>query len=126
MITANKQLLSGSPGDIRAMVEDLARDQDDQEYLAGTWFRELAVQLAMHDGLAVSAVSYDDPAVFELEVIPADAPHHEAILIDRSQPGDHCQITLERWLPINGEPGIENVVNTIHSILAASARPGPA
>jgi hypothetical protein len=46
-------------------------------------------------------------------------------VIGRSGPGDHCQVTLERWLPINGEPGIEDAVNTIHAILAASARPDP-
>src|SRR2546421_607173 len=40
--------------------------------------------------------------------------------------GDHCQVTLERWLPIDGEPGIENAVNAIRAILAASARPDPA
>lgn len=34
-----------------------------------------------------------------------------------------CQITLERWLPIDGEPGIEDAVNAIRAILAASARP---
>jgi hypothetical protein len=61
MITVNKQLLTGTPGDIRAKVEDLARDQDDREYLAGTWFRELAVKLATRDGLAVSAVTRGDP-----------------------------------------------------------------
>lgn len=70
MITVNKQLLSGTPGEFRAKVEDLARDQDDHEYLAGTWFRELAVKLATREGLTVSAVSYDT-AVYELEVTPA-------------------------------------------------------
>jgi hypothetical protein len=34
-----------------------------------------------------------------------------------------CQITLERWLPIDGEPGIEDAVNAIRAILAASAHP---
>ena len=37
-----------------------------------------------------------------------------------------CQITLERWLPIDGEPGIEDAVNAIRAILAASARTDPA
>jgi len=125
MITVNKQLLTGTPGDIRAKVEDLARDQDDREYLAGTWFRELAVKLATREGLAVSAVSYDT-AVYELEVTLASAPQLDAIVIGHSQPGDHCQITLDRWLPISGEPGIEDAANTVHAILAASAHPDPA
>ena len=51
MITVNKQLLSGTPDDVRARVEYLARDQDHLEYLAGTWLRELAVTLAACDGM---------------------------------------------------------------------------
>ena len=126
MITVHKQLLSGTPDDVRATVEYLARDQDHLEYLAGTWLRELAVTLAARDGMTVLAVTYDDTAGYELEVTLVNAPHHDPIVIGRSRDGDHCQITLERWLPINGEPGIERVVNTIHAILAASARPDPA
>lgn len=126
MITVNKQLFSGTPDDVRAAVEYLARDQDDLEYLAGTWLRELAVKLAARDSLTVSAVSYDDTAGFELEVTLVSAPHHDPIVIGRSRPGHHCQITLERWLPIDGEPGIEDAVKTIHAILAASACPNPA
>ena len=126
MITVNKQLLSGTPDDVRTTVEDLARDQDDHEYLAGTWLRELAVKLAAYDGLTVSVVSYDDTAGYELEVTLASAPHHDPIVIGRSQTGDHCQITLERWLRIDSEPGVEDAVNIIHAILAASAHPDPA
>jgi hypothetical protein len=84
------------------------------------------VKLAARDGLTVSAVTSDDATVYELEVTLASAPHHDAIVIDRSQPGDHCQLTLERWLPISDEPGIEDALNTIHAILAASARTEPA
>ena len=29
----------------------------------------------------------------------------DPIVIGHSGPGDHCQITLERWLPIDDEPG---------------------
>jgi hypothetical protein len=123
MITVNKKLLSGTPDDVRATVEHLARGQDRLEDLAGTWLRELAVKLAACDGLALSMVSYDDDgmAAYELEVTLASAPHHDPIVIGRSQAGDHCQVTLERRLPIDGEPGIEDAVNTIHAILAASA-----
>ena len=126
MITVNKQLLSGTPDDVRARVEYLARDQDHLEYLAGTWLRELAVTLAACDGMTVSAVTYDDTAGFELEVTLVSVPYHDPIVIGRSRSGDRCQITLERWLPIDGEPGIKHAVNTIHAILAASARPDPA
>jgi len=126
MITASKRLLSGTPEQLRATVEHVARGQDHREYLAGTWLRELAVNLAARDALTVSAVSYDDMAGYELEVTLVSAPHHDPVVIGRSQTGEHCHITLERWLPIDGEPGIEDAVNTIHAILAASARPDPA
>jgi hypothetical protein len=126
MITVHKRLLSGTPDDVWATMEYLAHDQDDHEYLAGTWLRELAVTLAACDGITVSVVSYDDTAGYELEVTLVSAPHHDPIVIGRSQTGDRCQITLERWLPIDGDPGIEHAVNTIHAILAASARSDPA
>jgi hypothetical protein len=125
MVTMNRHLLSGRPDEVRRTMEDLACDQDDHEYLDGTRFRELAVKLAMRHGLTVSAVTSDDGAVYELEVTLESAPHHEAIVIDRSQPGDHCQITLERWLPISDEPRVEDAVNAISTILAASARTDP-
>lgn len=126
MTGMNRRLLSGTPDDVRRTMEDLARDQDDHEYLDGTRFRELAVKLATRDGLAVSAVTSDDDAVYELEVTMAGAPHQDVIVIDRGQPGDHCQMTLERWLPISDEPCVEDAVNAISAVLAASARTDPA
>lgn len=72
----------------------------------------------------MSAVTSEDAAVDELEVTLASAPHHEAIVVDRSQPGDHCQMTLERWLPIGDEPAVEDAVDTIHAMLAG-ARTAP-
>ena len=43
-------------------MEYLDCGQDRHEYLAGSWLRELAVNLAARDDLTVSAVSYDDMA----------------------------------------------------------------
>ena len=71
------------------------------------------------------AVTYDNTAGYELEVTLVSAPQQDPIVIGRSRPGDHCQITVERWLPINGEPGIANAVDTVNAILTASARPDP-
>ena len=65
-------------------------------------------------------------AGYELEATLVSAPDHDPIVIGRSRIGDHCQVTLERWLPIDGEPGIEDAVNAIRAILTASARPDPA
>src|SRR5215831_12183584 len=108
MITVDKHRLSGTADEIRTKLDYLACDQDEHEYLAGTWFRELAVNLAVRDDLAVTGVSYDgDTAVQELEVALGSAPHLDAIVIDGSQPGDQCQITLERCLSISSESAIE-------------------
>ena len=126
MSSANKRLLSGTADEVRAIVEHLDCDQDHLEYLAGTWLRELAVELAGCDGLIVSAVSYDDMAGYELEASLVSAPHHDSIVIGRSRTGERCQVTLERWLPIDGEPVIEDALNAIRAILAASARTDPA
>jgi hypothetical protein len=123
MITVHKQLLSGTPDEVRAIVEHLDCDHKHLEYLAGTWLRELAVELAGRDGLIMSAVSYHDMAGYELEATLVSAPHHDPIVIGRSRTGDHCQVTLERWLPIDGEPGIEAAVNAIRTILVASPDP---
>jgi hypothetical protein len=126
MSSANKRLLSGTADEVRAIVEHLDCDEEHHQYLAGTWLRELAVELAGCDGLIVSAVSYDDMAGYELEATLVSAPHHDPIVIGRSRTADHCQVTLERWLPIDGEPGIEDAVNAIRAIPAASARPDTA
>ena len=88
MITVDKQLLRGTPDDVRATVEHLARGQGHREYLAGTWLRELAIKLAACDGLTVSVVRYDDMAGYELEVTLVSAPHLDPIVIGRSRTGD--------------------------------------
>ena len=64
-------------------------------------------------------------AGYELEVTLVSAPHHDPVVIGRSRIGDHCQITLERWLPIHGEPDMEGAAN-VHAILAAIVCPDPA
>lgn len=121
MITMYKQLLRGNPDDVRAMVEHLAHGQGHCEYLAETWLRELAIELAACDDLTVSAVRYDGMAGYEVEVTLERAPHLDPIVIGRSRIGGRCQITLERWLPVDGEPDIKVAVDIIHAILTASA-----
>ena len=81
------------------------------------------MKLAAHDDLTVSAIGYDGMPVRELEVALAGVPGCDAIVIDRSEPGDHCQITLECWLPISGGSSADDAVTIIHAILNASARP---
>jgi hypothetical protein len=107
-------------------MEHLARGEGHRDYLAGTRLRELAIALAACDGLAVSAVRYDDMAGYELEVALESAPHLEPVVIGRSRIGDQCRVTLERWIPVDGEPRIKDAVDGIHAILAASASYDPA
>ncbi len=90
MITAHKQLLRGTPDDVRATAEHLARGQGHREYLAGTRLRELAIELAACNGLTVSAVRYDDMAGYELEVTLENAPHLDPVVIGRSRTGTCC------------------------------------
>jgi hypothetical protein len=119
VITIQKSRLSGSLDDLQRKVEDLARDQGPQEYLAGTRLRELAVALATRADLHVTAVTYADGSQ-ELEVVLTDHPSCDAIVIGRDHLGGQCQLTWERWLPIGDQPGIETVVNLIQAVLKAS------
>ena len=121
MITIQKAHLSGSFDDLQRTVEDLACDQGPREYLAGTRLRELAIALAMQADLRVSVVNYADGSQ-EVEVALTDHPNCDPIVIGRDQFGGQCQLTWERWLPIEDQPGIETVVNLIQAVLNA-ARP---
>lgn len=119
MITIQKSHLSGSRDDLQRTVEYLARDQESQEYLAGTRLRELAIALAMQADLHVSAVTYADGSQ-ELEVVLTDHPSRDPIIIGRDHLGGHAQLTWEGWLSIGDQPGIETVVNLIKAVLNAT------
>lgn len=72
MIPTRTTPRAGTYDDVHAQVEQLARSLEPHEYLPGTWLRELAIALALHDGLVVSVVTYDRGGQ-ELEVCLADA-----------------------------------------------------
>jgi hypothetical protein len=74
MITMNNLRLSGRPDDVLGTMEDLSRNRDDHEYQSGAWFRELAVELAMCEYLAVSAVTSDDGEARPLWCAVAEDP----------------------------------------------------
>jgi hypothetical protein len=123
VITIQKSRLSGSLDDLQRAVEDLACDQGPHEYLAGTRLRELAVALATQADLHVSAVTYEDGSQ-ELEVVLTDHPSCDAIVIGRDRIGGQCQLSWERWLPIDDQPGIKTVVSLVQALLNVT-RPGP-
>ncbi len=130
-----KELLSGTPDKVSARLEELSRSLDEHDYLAGTRLRMLAVELTKRPNLRVSVVSYQNESQEleggqELEVVFADDPHCEPVMIDRDHIGEHCQITWDRWLHIGNDTEIETAADMIASILNTCARfgakaPGP-
>jgi hypothetical protein len=57
MAMTRTTLWAAAYNDVHAQVEQLARVLEPHDYLAGTWLRELAVALALHDELVVSVVT---------------------------------------------------------------------
>jgi hypothetical protein len=122
MMTARKELLSGTPDEVAARLEKLSLEMPDYEYLAGTRLRFLAVELVKNPGLQVSVITYGQESQ-ELEVRLSDAPECEPVTIDRNDPGDQCQVTCDRWLKIGTGPEIENAAELIGALLRISAQP---
>ncbi len=135
MMTATRELLSGTPEKVSARLEELSRDLTNHEYLAGTRLRMLAVELAQRPNLRVSLVTYRNESreleeSQELEVVFTDDPHCEPVMIDRDHTGERCQITWDRWLPIRYDTDVETAADLVASILNTCARigaivPGP-
>jgi hypothetical protein len=120
MATTHTTLRFGTYDDVHSQVEQLARDLDPNDYLAGTWLRELTVAVALHDGLVVSVVTYDGGGQ-ELEVRLADAPSSDGIVIGRRASGDECQISLDLWVAIKDQSSREQAVGLVQALLRASA-----
>ena len=135
MMRASKELLSGTPDEVSARLEELSRDMAQHEYVAGTRLRMLAVELTKRPNIKVSLVTYQDESRDleggqELEVMFTDDPHCEPVMIDRDHIGEHCQITWDRWLHIRNETEVEAAADMIASVLNTCARfgakaPGP-
>ena len=122
MMTARKDLLSGTPEEIADKLEQLSKGITLHEYLAGTQLRSLAATLAQNPELLVSVVTYDNESQ-EVEVRLASAPKLDPIMIDRNNGGDNCQITLDQWIGINAEPDVENAAKLIAKLLRLCADP---
>jgi len=126
-MNARKDLLSGSPDEVSARLEELSRGLALHEYLAGTRLRMLAVELAQRPNLKVSVVTYDNESQ-ELEVVFADGPHREPVVIDPDNVGEHCQITWDRWFAIGNDTEIETAADMVAGILdipALASRESP-
>ena len=129
MMKASKERLSGTPDEVSARLEKLCRELDQHEYLAGAGLRMLAVELTQRPNLKVSLVTYLNESHVpeggqELEVIFADDPQCEPVMIDRDQIGQHCQVTWDRWLSIGDDTEIQAAADMIASILNTCARFG--
>ena len=135
MMRTTREVLSGTPDNVSARLEELSRDLALHEYMAGTKLRMLAVELTKRPNLKVSLVTYKDESQDtdegqELEVVFADDPHCEPVMIDRDHIGEHCQTTWDRWLRIGNDAEIEMAADMIASVLNTCARfgakaPGP-
>ena len=103
MMRTTREVLSGTPDNVSARLEELSRDLALHEYMAGTKLRMLAVELTKRPNLRVSLVTYKDESRDtdegqELEVVFTDDPHCEPVMIDRDHIGEHCQTTQHHGL----------------------------
>ncbi len=127
MMKSKKDPLSGTADKVSARLEELCRELDRHEYIAGTRLRMLAVELTQRPNLKVSLVTYLNESDVpeggqELEIMFPDDPHCEPVMIDRDHVGEHCQITWDRWFRIGNETEIETAADMIASILNTCAR----
>ncbi len=122
MMTARKDVLSGTSDEVTARLEELSRGLAFHEYLTGTRLRSLAVELAKRPDLRVSLITYENESQ-ELEVVLSDCPERDPVLIDRNGVGDQCQVTCDRWLRIGTEPEIESAAGLIGVLLQIFAQP---
>jgi hypothetical protein len=113
-------LQSGKYDELLVQVEQLTRDLEPHDYLAGTWLRELAILLAMNTDLVVSVVTYDRGGQ-ELEVRLASAPSSDGLVIGRGATGDQAQISLDLWVGIKDGPSVEQAVGLARALLRACA-----
>jgi len=115
-VTARKDLLSGSPDEVSALLEELSRGLNPHEYAAGTRLRLLAVELTQRPNLTVSLVTYENESQ-ELEITFAGDHDCDPIMIDRDTVGENCQVTWDTWLPIHSDRGIRAAADMVANVL---------
>ena len=116
MMTARKDVLSGTPEEVAGVLERISKGMTNHEYLAGTQLRMLAATLARNPGLIVSVVTYGNESQ-EIEVALAGSLGCDPIIIDRNSAGTGCQVALNKWLMIGTEPEIENTAGLVTKLL---------
>jgi len=116
MMTAQRDVLSGTPDEIAATLEGLSVGVSHHEYISGTQLRCLALELAKNPDICVSVVTYENVSQ-ELEVRPAGEPDCEPVVIDRNTLGDQCQVTCDRWMKIGSGLEIEKAAEIISTLL---------
>jgi hypothetical protein len=122
-MTARKELLSGSPDEVSARLEELSRGLIQHEYAAGMRLRLLAAELIQRPNLKVSLVTYESESQ-ELEIAFAGDQNCDPIMIDRDSIGDNCQVTWDRWLPIRNDGDIKAAADMVANVLNTCARLG--
>lgn len=116
MMTARKDVLSGTADEIADKLEKLSRGMPLHEYMAGTQLRSLAAELAKNPDVQVSVVRYENESQ-ELEVRLADTPGCDPVMIDRNSSGNQCQVTCDHWVNIGTGPDVERAAKLIGTLL---------
>lgn len=116
MMTARKDVLSGTPQEVADMLEQISKGITNHEYLAGTQLRVLAATLARNPDLLVSVVTYGNESQ-ELEVALAASLGYDPLIIDRNSAGTGCQVMLNQWLKIGTGPEVENTARLVTAVL---------
>jgi hypothetical protein len=112
-------ILTGTPDD-RGRLEEFCQRLAGAEYAAGTRLRALAVELARHGELEVSAVAYEDESL-ELEVILTGDLLREPVSIGRDKTGGRCQVSWERWADIEDDAAIQKTAQMIAAVTVSCA-----
>ena len=122
MMTARKDLLSGTPDEVADKLEKLSQGIAPHEYKAGTQLHSLAVELTKNPDIQVSLVTYENESQ-ELEVSLTRFAGSDPVLINRNSLGDHCQVTYDLWIKIGTSPDIEKAAEIVRALLRIPADP---
>jgi hypothetical protein len=124
MMTVDKVPLSGTPEEIAATLEGQSRGMVPHEYIGGTRLRLLALELAKNTDLQVFVTTYGNESQ-ELEVRLISDSACDPIMVDRNSTGDRCQVSLDHWINIESQPGMEKAARLIAELLRACVNPVP-
>lgn len=122
MEVVDRTLLTGAPEEIAARAYEADRHFASHDRTRGIFLRELGIMLAANPGLKVWLNTYSDSSQ-ELEVIFQNEPEADPVMVSRSNAGTHCQVQLNRWLPIDTKENITNAAVLVAAIAEIGTAP---